>query len=145
MIRNPLHTAVFQTVMSQLLNVAGNVAIVIPAVTNARSELVMVSFTLTTDGTAVSRAPYVEIQSPTLTMNMAFQFTAVPQNTVNRYLFGKGLVQVENLTTRLYQVPLPDDVYQMEGWNVNIHIENGVAGDVMSGIRTYHKVWTFEQ
>jgi len=131
--------------MAELNNVAGNVAIVIPAVTNARSELVMVSFTLTTDATVAARVPYVELQHPSITMNMAFHNTATAASETRRYLFGKGLVIVSSAAILTHSCPLPDDIYLLEGWNVNIHLENGVAGDVMSAIRTYHKVWTFEQ
>lgn len=145
MIRNPLHTAVFQIALTELSNVAGNVAIVIPGVTNARSELVAVSFTLTTDATVASRSPYVQLQSPSLTMDMAFHTLPTTASLISRYLFGKGLNPVSDVDSRAYQCPLPDDVYLFENWNINIHLTNGVAGDVMSAIRTYHKVWTFEQ
>jgi len=142
---NPFDTFNFTTVLTTAADFLGNTARDITAMANARSELIFLSFTLVTDATVATRVPLLTLRHPTIFAQFATCNSTVPASTTAIFTFAQTVPIITDGIYKKYLLSLPTDIYLLENWVIRLTIQGGVAGDVVSDIRAYFKVWPFEQ
>jgi len=115
------------------------------AITNARSELRALEFTLVTDANAANRQIRLNISNPTYDIDIGIGYSIVPASATVHYVFGVGL-QAQAITNgdRIIS-PITPGIYLLEDYYINILIDNIQATDQISDITAYQRFWPFDQ
>ena len=107
----------------------------------AQSELTLITFTLVTDANAANRVVHIDLVDSGITIPLGS--AAIAHTASNTF----GYIATQNATTNAagniatYTIPLPNLRIFDPTALLNIVVDNIEAGDQLSDIRIYRKVW----
>lgn len=143
-IRNALDTSVFAHKIFEVADFDGDL-LDIPPVTNARSELVAVSFTIVTDANVDDRRLDIAIKDGLHEFIIAESNVIQPESTTRTYIIGQhGVVTPPGSTDKVIYIPLPSIPMVMNVHRHMIRLRN-YHTDAWSSIGYCQKYWVYEQ
>ena len=142
--RNALDIGVFAHKIFEVADFSGDL-LDVPPVTNARSELVALSFNITTDASVDDRRLDIAIKDGVHEFVIAESSVLQPESTVRTYIIGQhGVVTETGSTDKVIYIPLPSIPMIMNVHRYMVRLRN-YHTDAWTNIRYCQKYWVFEQ
>lgn len=140
-----MDTSLFNVEHGTTSDPAVGVNLTVEGMENARSQLLLLRFTLVTDANAADRLVILNVGKPGDTIEVAQSDQKHIQGETRQYAFVIDGQQVFNTTSDTEIITLPSSFFLFEVWRVFTAITNIQVGDQISNVRWQMKFWTYEQ
>lgn len=124
---------------------AAGAGLAMSPVSRARSELIVLSFKLTTDANAADRQVVLKASTGVFKVYMGASFVLQPASQVYQYIFGVGLTASTAAVNDYVLVPIVPKMLVVHTFSWELIVENIQATDQMGDVFIHEKYWVFEE
>lgn len=143
--RNALDIAVSGAHQGFQTRPAAGAGLSMSPVSRARSELIALSFKLTTDANAADRQVILEVSTGVFKVRIAASLVLQPASEEYRYIMGIGQTSSTAAVNDQVVIGFPPEILVGHTWCWNLEVLNIQATDQMGDVYIHEKYWVFEQ